>query len=207
MAKAAECIATAVGAPFLRSDFFIGSERWGIRLNEVAYGSGVDYCRRSTESSTPIDDGPAIAQILQEGFKVCQSLPAEDFLSSLGAQGSYHAVPCPGEVDQRRPGMEVTAVSPPRRARLPTGVLQRCEESVGATVPEASLDECRTVKASSARRRSHASFGVPVARQTPVGYPTILSPRRVSVPSMPIVVSMPKPAFTVRAPTPIKKFY
>eukprot|EP00439_Symbiodinium_sp_Y106_P026737 s6240_g3.t1 len=46
MSAAAENIATAVGAPFLRSDFFVGSEEWGVRLNEVAYGSGVDYKRR-----------------------------------------------------------------------------------------------------------------------------------------------------------------
>lgn len=92
MAAAAETIATAVGAPFLRSDFFVGSEKWGVRLNEVAYGSGCDCKRRAAGTNSLIDDGPAIAQILQEGFKVCKQRTApEGFLSELGAQGSTYA--------------------------------------------------------------------------------------------------------------------
>merc|ERR1719291_1467146 len=72
MAAAAEAVARAVGAPFLRSDFFVGSERWGVRLNEVAYGSGVDYLNRADDGSGGIvDDTPTIAQILQEGFARC----------------------------------------------------------------------------------------------------------------------------------------
>lgn len=89
MAAAAEAIATEVGAPFLRSDFFVGSEKWGVRLNEVAYGSGCDCKRRA--AGALIDDGPVIAQILQEGFKVCRERAApEHFLSQLGAQGSTY---------------------------------------------------------------------------------------------------------------------
>merc|ERR1719188_335289 len=36
IAATAEAVSVALGAPFLRSDFFIGSETWGVRLNEVA---------------------------------------------------------------------------------------------------------------------------------------------------------------------------
>eukprot|EP00435_Cladocopium_sp_Y103_P028047 s3419_g7.t1 len=102
MCTAAEAIATAVGAPFLRSDFFVGDSRWGVRLNEVAYGSGVDYRRRKEKNSTSkqtkggswqgglVDDGPAIAEILQEGFKVCQRQPPADFLRTLGAKNAIY---------------------------------------------------------------------------------------------------------------------
>jgi hypothetical protein len=91
MAAMAEAIATEAGAPFLRSDFFVGSKKWGVRLNEVAYGSGCDCKRRPAGASTLIDDGPMIAQILQEGLKVCKQRAApEHFLSQLGAQGSTY---------------------------------------------------------------------------------------------------------------------
>ena len=52
----------------------MGNSKWGVRLNEVAYGSGVDYRRRGAASKPMgnawvgglMDDGPAIAEILQE---------------------------------------------------------------------------------------------------------------------------------------------
>lgn len=55
------------------SDFFVGNSKWGVRLNEVAYGSGLDYRRRGAASKPMgsawvgglMDDGPAIAEILQ----------------------------------------------------------------------------------------------------------------------------------------------
>jgi len=93
MASAAEAIAVAVGAPFLRVDFFVGSADWGVRLNEVAYGCGVDYRSRSEDGTGGIvDDAPSIARILQEGMARCRTiLPAKRFLSKLGVQGrTYH---------------------------------------------------------------------------------------------------------------------
>jgi len=93
IAATAEAIAVAVGAPFLRSDFFVGSEQWGVRLNEVAYGSGIDYLNRAGDGSGRIvDDAPIIAQILQEGFARCRTrLPPQHFLGKLGAKGTTYA--------------------------------------------------------------------------------------------------------------------
>lgn len=90
---AAERVAVAVGAPFLRSDFFVGSSRWGVRLNEVAYGSGIDYVNLTADGSGRIvDDAPAIAQILQEGMFQCHMRHrSEHFLSKLGAKGQTYA--------------------------------------------------------------------------------------------------------------------
>lgn len=85
MAQIAESVATAFGAPFLRSDFFVGSERWGVRLNEVAYGSGVDFRRRGK------DDSAELAHILQEGLRCCAQLSPNDFLEPLGASGASYS--------------------------------------------------------------------------------------------------------------------
>jgi hypothetical protein len=144
MAAAAEAIARAVGAPFLRSDFFIGSERWGIRLNEVAYGSGVD-CRRAptTEGHALVDDAPAIAQILQRGLPLCRREAPEHFLSKLGVHGDYTVA----LGDQSRPGMTVldhSKTSPPQLPRLLSRVVRSCEEFVGAGLPNATREECET---------------------------------------------------------------
>lgn len=85
----AESIAVAFGAPFLRADFFVGDPRWGVRLNEVAYGCGCDYRNLAGDGSgLMVDDGPALAQILQEGLSQCRKRRTPDhFLSRLGAQG------------------------------------------------------------------------------------------------------------------------
>jgi hypothetical protein len=71
MAAAAESLAVAVGAPFLRADFFVGSSEFGVRLNEVAYGCGADY--RNLVGGRIVDDAPAIARILREGMSCCQT--------------------------------------------------------------------------------------------------------------------------------------
>jgi len=90
IAACAESIAVGVGAPFLRSDFFVGSSRWGVRLNEVAYGCGVDY-RNRTEEGRIVDDAPAMARILQEGMTQCwKKYPSEHFLRGLGVRGSTY---------------------------------------------------------------------------------------------------------------------
>lgn len=85
----AETVAKAFGAPFLRADFFVGSPRWGMRLNEVAYGCGCEYRNLAGDGSGKVlDDAPAIAQILREGLAHCRRrLPSEHFLAALGAQG------------------------------------------------------------------------------------------------------------------------
>jgi len=137
MSAAAEAIATAVGAPFLRSDFFVGNSKWGVRLNEVAYGSGVDYRRRlpnGTSKQTKsgywvgglADDGPAIAEILQEGFKVCQRKPPAHFLRMLGAKNAiYEASQAPscrrfGMTTEKplQPRLKIEAVPVEKRLRL-----------------------------------------------------------------------------------------
>eukprot|EP00930_Biecheleria_cincta_P015562 TRINITY_DN12936_c0_g1_i1.p1 TRINITY_DN12936_c0_g1~~TRINITY_DN12936_c0_g1_i1.p1 ORF type:complete len:547 (-),score=67.34 TRINITY_DN12936_c0_g1_i1:612-2252(-) len=129
MAAAAEEIAVAVGAPFLRSDFFVGSPKWGIRLNEVAYGSGVDYKRRrpgpspkasSANTSTEhVDDGPAIAQILQDGFPLCQQKAPSHFLRLLGAKTASYEPPAQVQAKLRsrpvEPHMRVESVPPEER--------------------------------------------------------------------------------------------
>jgi hypothetical protein len=116
MAAAAEAIAAEVGAPFLRSDFFVGSEKWGVRLNEVAYGSGCDVKRRAAGAPFLIDDGPLIAQILQEGFKVCRQRAApEHFLSKLGVQGSTYEELEVGEVPEEQ--RHVLQMPTPQRFR------------------------------------------------------------------------------------------
>jgi len=93
IAKMAEVVAHAVGAPFLRSDFFLGSPQWGVRLNEVAYGSGIDYYNIADDGTDRIvNDATMIARIIQEGMASCQKrTKAAHFLSTLGVQGPNYA--------------------------------------------------------------------------------------------------------------------
>lgn len=137
IATTAEALAVAVGAPFLRADFFVGSPQYGVRLNEVAYGCGVDYKNRVQNESSDwegriVDDAPAIAHILQEGMAYCKSRqPPEHFLSRLGAEGTTYR------------GLAVSAVSSGQDVLMPDCPIGRradgnCEEFV---VPE---DLCST---------------------------------------------------------------
>jgi len=90
MARTAEMLSTAVGAPFLRTDFFVGDSKWGVRLNEVAYGSCIDYLTRDS-SGCLADDAPAIAEIIQEGMARCRRrVPPEQLLSRLGVRGNTY---------------------------------------------------------------------------------------------------------------------
>jgi hypothetical protein len=93
MVSHCEKLATAVGAPFLRADFFVGNSKWGVRLNEIAYGCGCDYRNRGADENGRIfDDGPAMARILQEGMALCQErLPPSEFLPKLGVDGDTYA--------------------------------------------------------------------------------------------------------------------
>jgi len=126
MAAAAEGLATALGAPFLRSDFFVGSEKLGVRLNEVAYGSGCDLRRRfgpAPSNGGPCDmadDGPAVGQILREGYGRCQRAPSRSFLEKLGASGDTYDVPTStAEGTPAAPGIDVAQIDPEqRRVRL-----------------------------------------------------------------------------------------
>jgi len=93
MAALTEALATHLGTPFLRADFFVGSAKWGVRLNEVAYGCGLEY--RSFLRDGPrlqmFDDKPAMAEILRQGMNLCQQRkPPEHFLRALGVQGSSY---------------------------------------------------------------------------------------------------------------------
>merc|ERR1711971_67438 len=129
MAQAAEAISKAVGAPFLRSDFFVGSEKWGVRLNEVAYGSGVE-CRRKGISAVSgslddrgIDDLPVIARILQEGFSRCtKKKTARNFLEPLGAVGETYEV-----LKVKRPKVVPLALRA-ARSQLPKPALKAFEK-------------------------------------------------------------------------------
>jgi len=90
MARTAEMISTAVGAPFMRTDFFVGDSKWGVRLNEVAYGSGIEYLTRDS-SGRLVDDAPAIAEIIQEGMARCRRrVPPQQLLSRLGVWGNNY---------------------------------------------------------------------------------------------------------------------
>jgi hypothetical protein len=128
MAAAAEGISTAVGAPFLRSDFFVGSNQWGVRLNEVAYGSGTDYRQRPVGAESLVDDGPTIARILQEGFNLVRSRAApEAFLSRLGVDGARYET------------MTVSPLQESQRMALPqeatSGFEQLAQEGMPSPMP------------------------------------------------------------------------
>jgi hypothetical protein len=145
IAACAEALATAVGAPFLRADFFVGSSKWGVRLNEVAYGCGVDY-QSLTEDGRGVDDAPSIARILQEGMGQCRSrLPPEHFLKRLGVKGTSYN------------DMSVTTLPAWARSALPVSC-----ESLGVksdsecVVPD---DLCRTMHPVWRGRNSRLSQG------------------------------------------------
>jgi len=138
MAATAESIAKAVGAPFLRSDFSVGSEKWGVRLNEVAYGSGAD-CRKKVEGvDEGVDDGPVIARILQEGFKHCKSQPAEHFMVPLGVEGEVY-----DSMSVRKVSSVADESQERRRPRLPSFAQRAFQAaSIGTTMfsPVAAKD-------------------------------------------------------------------
>jgi len=93
IAALAESLAVALGTPFLRADFFVGSPKWGIRLNEVAYGCGLEYRNLLREGALTkiIDDKPAMSEILRQGMDLChQRMPPEHFLRRLGVQGNTY---------------------------------------------------------------------------------------------------------------------
>lgn len=120
MALTAEKIARATGAPFLRSDFFVGSPQWGVRLNEVAYGSNIIMRRAARGSQTQHpDDSQRIADILQEGLKVCPRQPPAHFLERLGCRGTSYEPAWWQFWARDQPGMQVTELPAAAGAALP----------------------------------------------------------------------------------------
>lgn len=93
MAALTETLATALGTPFLRCDFFVGSAKWGVRLNEVAYGCGLEYRNllKECDSRRVIDDKPGMSDILRQGMPLCHKrFPPQHFLGMLGVQGTTY---------------------------------------------------------------------------------------------------------------------
>jgi len=198
MATAAESIATAVGAPFLRSDFFIGSPKWGVRLNEVAYGSGIDYRNRPTGSVGFVDDGPVIAKILQHGFSVCKRNPPEYFLSRVGAQGaSYEEPDWKFWASRTKPAIQVSALTEKSRLRLPSDAVEtmiNCRE-----VPEVKAPDCRTTKHKDTN--GFVGFGLDLPQAQPQAQPNQAGgqgPVRFSTPSP---YPARRAAYSVRVPS------
>lgn len=175
-AAIAEAIARAAGAPFLRADFFIGSPEWGVRLNEVAYGSGLDYRSRAPSSSVdstsgassgraagpgrvdavprlPMitrDDSPAIAYILQEGIALCSRRPATHFLSRLGAQGEAYRELTVSKYPIRTAHQGDLALAVALREALAAALTAWAERSAGDEPRKVPAEECVTPRAKSA---------------------------------------------------------
>jgi len=148
MAAAAESIAKAIGAPFLRSDFFVGSDKWGVRLNEVAYGSGVDVRSRCDSTGAAIDDGPIIARILQEGFKHCKRAEARQFMELLGADSADYKSMNIVKLRTQSETLGVPLSPEARRPRLPSYAIRGFQAAALEVSPCAAAD-CDTGKNSS----------------------------------------------------------
>eukprot|EP00427_Karlodinium_veneficum_P053368 CAMPEP_0169411872 /NCGR_PEP_ID=MMETSP1017-20121227/60527_1 /TAXON_ID=342587 /ORGANISM="Karlodinium micrum, Strain CCMP2283" /LENGTH=892 /DNA_ID=CAMNT_0009519195 /DNA_START=85 /DNA_END=2765 /DNA_ORIENTATION=+ len=128
MAALTEQLAVALGTPFLRADFFVGSSKWGVRLNEVAYGCGLEYRKLLQEGATEcvVDDKPAMVEILRQGMALCSTrLPAQQFLERLGVQGTEYA------------DSAVNALKAPLTTWASTLALEIDEE-----LPELAAEEC-----------------------------------------------------------------
>lgn len=151
VAAAAEAIAVVLGAPFLRCDFFVGSGRWGVRLNEVAYGSGCDLLRNGPHGTIE-DDCPVVARILQAGMQRCQQRPPEYFLAPLGAEGTYHSNSWWASLrPSQEPCMRITPQASPR--------LPMCSISSGSQCQAVPFSDCQTTKHSGATHPFSMAFG------------------------------------------------
>jgi len=189
MADIAEVIAHAVGAPFLRSDFFVGSSEWGVRLNEVAYGSGIEYMNfADSPSQSIVDDSTAIAQILREGYLQCQTRsPSQHFLWKLGVQGSCYA------------DMSVVAMPPSLRQVLPPRALGSGTDPLcmALAVPE---DLCATMPDGPARTPPKSSQSVSAILGSAVVPPAVL----VSAPLAPNELQHTSMMWTPRRQSPVR---
>jgi hypothetical protein len=186
MAVAAECIAKAVGAPFLRSDFFVGSEKWGVRLNEVAYGSGVDCRRRSRDGSVEaVDDNAAIGRILQEGFKLCKRRPAAEVLKTLGVQGSTYEDMQFAKRKRTLSDKLVDRLLQKERPRLPTAALDTfgAVNATNAFVSPVAAEDCETRTAADRRKSEELQSAFKAA-----GTPQVVdesNPQAQQIPALP----------------------
>mmetsp|Transcript_41098 Transcript_41098/g.93861 ORF Transcript_41098/g.93861 Transcript_41098/m.93861 type:complete len:476 (+) Transcript_41098:18-1445(+) len=114
MALMSEAVATGVGAPFLRSDFFVGSQEHGIRLNEVAYGSSAHLMDCGADE---------MAAILQQGYSVCKRVGSEVLARQLATGSGMPAelstalaVACAGQLSP----VPAEECATPRPAPAPT---------------------------------------------------------------------------------------
>jgi len=88
----------------------------------------------SSGSQGPLDDGPAIARILQQGFARCKhKKPADGFLEPLGVLGdTYEAL----QVEDPAPST--------LRPRLPTAALVAFDESSKFNYRRIGKEDCET---------------------------------------------------------------
>lgn len=206
MAATTEAMAAAFGSPFLRADFFVGSAEWGVRLNEVAYGCGVDYRSRSEEDGCRLmDDAPQIARILEEGMGKCRQVyPARHFLQRLGVQGDTYE------------DMAVAKLPKSVFSRLPPHALQGGGDDSAErhAVPE---DMCKTIKAHTppahgagtprscgyvppALRRPAAGHAMSRVVAWPQAPPSMLTPRKLAPALAHFASNSPERASPPRAP-------
>lgn len=192
MAAAAEAIAKASGAPFLRSDFFAGSSKWGVRLNEVAYGSGCSMVRKHPASGALFDDGPNVAQILQEGYRVAKVRPAEHMLSKLGVHGSSYELETQDTAGG--PGLHIEELTKDA-SKIPMEANSALAMVSSVPTPEVSECNCRTLIFAPPRKDPAAAQEPPVPTRSAMDVPAASAPRVFPVSAaVPQDISLPFPA-------------
>jgi len=207
MAALAETLAVHLGTPFLRADFFVGSPKWGVRLNEVAYGCGLEYRNfiRDGLNLRMIDDKPAMAEILRQGMNLChQHKPPQHFLRHLGVQGNSY---------------EDTAVVPlstplttfsANLNTLPDHELAdyACEESLCSSVKELPLHDGNRDPSKENKARQLESVqgqcqlirNAHLVKPHPAHIPTLLVPKMAAVMTHPHLIGMHIPTTSLKAP-------
>eukprot|EP00927_Polykrikos_kofoidii_P045032 TRINITY_DN3889_c0_g2_i1.p1 TRINITY_DN3889_c0_g2~~TRINITY_DN3889_c0_g2_i1.p1 ORF type:complete len:702 (+),score=99.63 TRINITY_DN3889_c0_g2_i1:71-2176(+) len=185
MTAAAEKVARAVGAPFLRCDFFVGCPKWGVRLNEVAYGCGADYrtslhkpvCERASLSGArcgeltrnTVDDSESVARILQEGMARCQiKMAPKIFFERLGVCGRTYSNTVvfekafDGDNIESSPdaGVVHRCLSAPLHRSIDGGTIASLGQDEDLAVPEAL---CRTVSTPAASLSDLGDFTSAIA--------------------------------------------
>jgi len=206
MAALTETLAAALGTPFLRADFFVGSSKWGVRLNEVAYGCGLEYRNflRENGGIKVIDDKPAMSEILRQGMALChRRLPPHHFLYMLGVQGEAY---------------ENTAVMPlgsplttfAVNMNRPDPALQEfaIEEDLCKTVRDIPAHEGESSKDTNQNpQRSHEQVSPMVQRANwlkphPGHIPTLVMPQMAKVISTHVSSNLNIPSTSVKGPMP-----
>mmetsp|Transcript_81341 Transcript_81341/g.226505 ORF Transcript_81341/g.226505 Transcript_81341/m.226505 type:complete len:837 (+) Transcript_81341:80-2590(+) len=156
----AEHLGIVFGAPFLRTDFFVGSPSWGVRLNEVAYGSNIELRRPSAHDvARHVNDAPAVAKILQKGMACCEEhLPAEEFLAKIGVRGTCYedivVAPLPEPERMPKPAGALVAgpdpdcarhAVPPELCRTPREFVDSVAAQGGQATPSGARQELAEV--------------------------------------------------------------